>query len=191
MALSSTSAAVFLDKDGTLIHDEPYNVDPARIRLREDAAMALAALQKAGYALFLVSNQSGVADGRFPESALDGVWRYLQTELGRHGVVLSGIYYCPHGHAAGCGCRKPQAGLLQRAAQEHGVALQASWMIGDILDDVEAGRRAGCRTILLDVGSETEWQDSPWRRPDFVTSALSFASHHILSSDGKSCGVLS
>jgi D-glycero-D-manno-heptose 1,7-bisphosphate phosphatase len=177
--------AVFLDKDGTVIHDEPYNVDPAKIRFREDAGPALLSLQQAGYRLVLVSNQGGIEAGRFQESELAQVWESLKAELGFGDVSLTGIYYCPHGASTACECRKPKPGMLERAADEHEIDLQASWMIGDILDDVEAGHRAGCRTILLDVGSETEWQDSPWRRPTFVARSLSQAARHILMSDGK------
>lgn len=184
-----TKAAVFIDKDGTLIPDVPYNVDPAKIGLRPKAGMALRRLQNAGYELVLISNQSGVALGRFEESALNPVWASLRAQLAGERVDLSAIYYCPHHpageipqYAAECECRKPRPGLLQRAAQERRIDLQRSWMLGDILDDVEAGRRAGCRTVLLDVGSETEWRESPLRTPDFMARDLDAASHYILAS---------
>ena len=178
--------AVFLDKDGTLVHDVPYNVDPDRMQLREDAGAALRALQDAGYALVLVSNQAGVALGRFDETALEPVWQRIAHDLVASGVGLTGTYYCPH-HPAGlgayaiaCDCRKPGAGLLQRAAERHGLDLPASWMIGDILDDVEAGHRAGCRAVLLDVKSETEWRRGPLRTPDYVARDLTAAARHIV-----------
>lgn len=167
--------AIFVDKDGTLIHDVPYNVDPSQIRLREGAANALRRLQSAGYALVLVSNQPGVALGRFPEARLGDVSAHLHAELSGHGVRFEAFQYCPHhpdgtvdAYALPCLCRKPQPGMLLRAAAEHGLDLTQSWMVGDILDDVEAGSRAGCRTILLDVGSETEWVDGDLRRPDAI-----------------------
>lgn len=185
MALSS---AVFLDKDGTLVDDLPYNVDPARVRLKADAGPALARLQAGGYALVLVSNQPGVALGRFPESALAAVWAALAEQLSRHGVALTAIYYCPHlpdgrdrRHGRGCGCRKPEPGLLLRAAAELGLDLGRSWMVGDILDDVEAGNRAGCRSVLVDVGSETEWRFGPCRRPDCTVPGLDWAAECILA----------
>lgn len=189
---AAQTQAVFIDKDGTLIHDVPYNVDAARIRLREDAAAALHVLQESGYALILVSNQPGVARGLFAEEALNAVWRHLRAELGRHGVRLAGIYYCPHHpqgshpyYAHACTCRKPQPGMLMRAAVEHGIDLGRSWMIGDILDDVEAGHRTGCRSVLLDVGSETEWRAGPLRRPDFAAPSLTAAAAHILSATNR------
>lgn len=177
--------AVFIDKDGTLIHDVPYNIDPHRMALRADAGAALRELQAAGYALVLVTNQAGVALGRFPESALPPLWGALSTHLSEEDVHLTGVYYCPHhpegrgDYAARCTCRKPQDGLLRRAAKAHDIDLARSWMIGDILDDVEAGHRAGCRSVLLDVRSETEWQLSPLRTPDYVAPDLRAASRHI------------
>lgn len=167
--------AIFVDKDGTLIHDVPYNVDPDRVRLREGAINALRRLQAAGYALVLVSNQPGVALGRFDERRLAALWDHLREALDAGGVRFEAFHYCPHhphgtvaGYDKACTCRKPQAGLLLQAASEQYLDLGQSWMVGDILDDIEAGHRAGCRSVLLDVGSETEWQDSPERRPDAV-----------------------
>ena len=171
--------AVFLDKDGTLVEDVPYNVDPGRIRLAPGAAEGLRLLHRAGYRLFVVSNQSGVARGYFPERALTAVAERLRHLLAGCAVPLAGFYYCPHHpagaveeHAVVCACRKPAPGLLLRAAREHGVDLARSWLVGDILDDVEAGRRAGCRTILVDNGHETEWVLRPERVPHRIASDL-------------------
>lgn len=180
-------AAVFIDKDGTLIYDLPYNVDPERIELREGVAEALQTLRARNYDLVLVSNQSGVALGHFEERALNKVWERLRVLLNESGAELDAVYYCPH-HPQGavapysiaCDCRKPAAGLLERAAADRGIDLEASWMVGDILDDIEAGRRAGCRTVLLDVGSETEWQRSPLRTPHHVARDFHEVVNHIL-----------
>jgi histidinol-phosphate phosphatase family protein len=150
--------AVFVDKDGTLVDNVPDNVDPARISLTPGAEEAIAALVARGYRVIVVSNQSGIALRKFEEAAIREVERRLR-EL----VPMDGFYYCPHAPHAGCNCRKPAPGLLERAAREHGVSLEASWVVGDILDDIEAGRRAGCRTVLLDNGNETEWQITPER----------------------------
>lgn len=181
------SRAVFLDKDGTLIDNVPYNVDPARMTLARGAAEGLPSLHAAGYRLFVVSNQAGVARGRFAERALDGVAARLAELLDGIGVPLAGFSWCPHDprgavpeYAVQCDCRKPAPGLLQRAAREHGLDLGASWMVGDILDDIEAGRRAGCSTVLLNVGSETEWQRGPLREPHHVARDLAEAARIIL-----------
>ena len=177
--VAMSRAAVFLDKDGTLVRDIPYDVDPARIRLAPTAAAAVRRLHARGYPLFVVTNQGGVALGRFPLAALDAVATRLAELLEEAGARLSGFYACPHhpnGHVAPfaepCTCRKPQPGLILRAAAEHDLDLAASWMVGDILDDVEAGARAGCRTALVDNGGETVWRRGPWREPDLVAPDL-------------------
>jgi histidinol-phosphate phosphatase family protein len=162
------SRAVFVDKDGTLVVDVPYNVDPVRIRLTTEAFEAVARLAAQRYRVIVVSNQPGAAMGLFEEGSLKQVEARLRELL----PGLDGFYYCPHLAATGCSCRKPRPGLLERAAREHGIDLRASWMIGDILDDIEAGRRAGCRTILLDVGSETEWLLGGERSPHHFAANL-------------------
>lgn len=179
--------AVFLDKDGTLVEDVPYNVDPDRIRLTPRAGSGLAMLHEAGFRLVVITNQSGVARGMFSREALGRVEGELRQLLAREGVRLAGFYYCPHHpegsdrrFAVACSCRKPEPGLLRQAAAELGIDLPASWMIGDILDDVEAGRAAGCGTILLDNGNETEWQLSPQRMPDMLANDLEHAASMIL-----------
>ncbi len=178
--------AIFLDKDGTLIDDVPFNVDPARIRLAAGAAEGLPRLQAAGFRLIVISNQSGVAHGFFGEDALEAVQDRLRELLAEIGVVLDGFFYCPHHpegvvpqYAVACECRKPRPGRIVSAARECGIALGESWFIGDILDDVEAGRRAGCRTVLIDNGNETEWKRSPWRWPDLVARDLNEAGRLI------------
>jgi histidinol-phosphate phosphatase family protein len=182
--------AVFLDKDGTLIEDVPYNVDPALIRLGAGAAEGLPRLHAAGFLLIVISNQSGVARGLFPEGALRAVHERLGQLLHDLGVRLDGFFYCPHHpgapvpeYALACSCRKPEPGLILSAAREHGVDLGRSWLVGDILDDVEAGRRAGCRTVLIDNGNETEWRRSTYRWPDHLAADLAEAARLITSDD--------
>ena len=181
--------AVFLDKDGTLVDDVPYNVDPALLALARNAGPALRLLRSLGYRLYVASNQSGVARGLFDEAALEPLFARLEALLADEGVALDGVFWCPHHpqgviapYALECVCRKPWPGMLQRAATLEGVDLAESWMVGDILDDVEAGRRAGCRTALIDNGNETEWLLSPQRMPhlyapDLLAAALGIRQH--------------
>jgi D,D-heptose 1,7-bisphosphate phosphatase len=181
--------AIFLDKDGTLVDDLPYNVEPQRITLCSGAGAALRLLARLDYRLFVVSNQAGIAFGRFDEVAMETVQDRLQDLLQREQLTLDGFYYCPHhpdgsvaAFACDCHCRKPMPGLLLQAAREHGIDLRSSWMIGDILHDVEAGNRAGCRTVLIDNGNETEWRLGPRRiptrmAPDLYAAAVLIASH--------------
>jgi histidinol-phosphate phosphatase family protein len=188
-----TRKAIFVDKDGALVENVPYNVDPSLIRLTGGAGAALARLQAAGYALVVVSNQSGVARGYFHEDALRHVRAEVQRQLDAHGVELAAFYWCPHLPSAPlaryretCDCRKPAPGMLLQAARDLSLDLAGSWLIGDILDDIEAGSRAGCRTILLDVGSETEWIDGPHRRPTAHSTSLGYAADLILAADAPS-----
>ena len=177
-------AAILFDKDGTLLDDVPYNVDPTLMRFAPGARDALAMLAAHGFRLFVVSNQSGVALGRFPHEALASMEAHLRRMFESCGVRLEGAYWCPHhpdgvltDYAYRCECRKPAPGLLLRAAREHAIDLSASWFVGDILDDVEAGTRAGCRTVLVDNGHETQWVVGPHRvptlrEPDLLRAAL-------------------
>ncbi|MCU0353585.1 MAG: HAD family hydrolase [Cytophagales bacterium] len=174
-----THPAVFLDKDGTLIEHVPANVDATRICLAEGAGEALRRLAARGFRLVVVSNQAEVAHGLLTEDALVVAERRLRQLLRREGVELDGFYYCPY-HPEGTvpaytrhsDCRKPEPGMLLQAARDLNIDLSRSWMIGDALDDVEAGNRAGCRTVLLDVGNETERLPTPMRTPDFIAKTL-------------------
>lgn len=179
--------AVFLDKDGTLIFDVPYNVNPALVKLEDNAGVALKMLQEEGYVLIVVSNQSGVAFGYFSERDLLGVNARIMKLLQKEDVRLNGFYYCPH-HPGGtvpeyavfCECRKPAPGMLLKAAEAFDIDLSQSWMIGDILNDVEAGNRAGCKSILIDNGHETEWEMNESREPYFVAGDIKEAAQFIL-----------
>lgn len=171
--------AVFLDKDGTLLDDVPYNVDPHKMRLAPGAFDALVAFARMNVPIIVISNQSGVALGKFDESALADVERKLHELAAEAGAKIAAVYWCPH-HPQGtvrrfaltCDCRKPAPGMIQRAAREHGLDLERSWFVGDILDDIEAGHRAGCRAVLIDNGNETVWQRGPLREPDAIAKDM-------------------
>ncbi|ACC74331.1 HAD family hydrolase [Paraburkholderia phymatum] len=180
-------AAVFIDKDGTLLEDVPYNVDPEHMRFESGACEALAELACCPFKLIVISNQSGVALGRFDIGALDAVEAKLRDMFASCGATLDAVYWCPHhpdgsvaAYAQACDCRKPAPGMLLRAAREHGIDLHASWFVGDILDDVEAGNLAGCRTILLDNGHETVWRRTQSRMPTAYARDLHRAALMIL-----------
>jgi histidinol-phosphate phosphatase family protein len=172
--------AVFLDKDGTLVRDIPYNADVSLISFTPHAFEGLKMLQDKGYLLIVVSNQAGVGLGYFSEKELQTVSTHIYGMLAMQGIDLQGFYYCPHTEGI-CSCRKPMPGLLLRAARDHNIDLAASWMVGDILNDVEAGRRAGCHTILIDNGNETEWRMDALRMPHHRVKDLRAAAEAILS----------
>jgi histidinol-phosphate phosphatase family protein len=171
-------AAVFLDKDGTLIEDLPYNVDPRRIRLAPGAA----------YRLVVVTNQSGVARGYFSEADLAAVRDHLSAALRDLGVDLAGFYACPHGPEGGddgppaCDCRKPMPGLVRRAAADLDLDLGRSWFIGDTWMDVAAGRQAGCRTALVGPDRRLAPEFTADRRPDVAVADLASAALAIVGS---------
>lgn len=144
----SRRPALFLDRDGTIIVDVGYPRDPARVELLPGAAEALAALAPHA-ALVIVSNQSGLARGKFTAAEAAAVHARVVEVLAAAGVTLAGSFYCPHGPDDGCRCRKPAPGLLLEAAAALELDLSASIVIGDKPSDVAAGRAAGCRAGLL------------------------------------------
>ncbi len=177
--------AVFLDRDGTLIVNRHYGSEPDGIQFLDGVVEGLLALRDAGYKLFLVSNQSGVARGYFDEAAVSRMHDRLQRMLDQYGAALDGLEYCPHHpegdtspYAVECTCRKPEPGMIRRAARKHGVNLSASWMIGDIEADIEAGRRSGARTVL--VGPEPSLEPPDFRAEDFAGAV-----RHILQGSGN------
>ncbi|GAG20401.1 unnamed protein product [marine sediment metagenome] len=148
--------AVFLDRDGTIIEEVGYLRRIEDIRLLPGAAEALRGLKQAGFLLLVVTNQSAVARGWLNEQALEAIQQEINRLLQGDGGTVDAFYYCPHlpgaklkRYARTCTCRKPKPGLLQRAARDWSVSLQRSYMVGDSRRDVEAGRRAGCCTILI------------------------------------------
>lgn len=166
--------AIFLDRDGTLVEPRHYPRRPDELRLYPGVGDQLHLLQDFGFALVLITNQSGLARGLFERAGLERMHDHLRHRLSEFDVRLDGIYYCPHHPdgivpelATACACRKPQPGMLFNAANDLQLDLLSSWFIGDILDDIEAGHRAGCRTILVDLGTESLPARSD-RSPDYV-----------------------
>jgi len=168
---------VFVDQDGTLIENVADNVDPELVRFRPNVAAGLRMLAAAGLPLFVITDQPGLATGQITRPDFVRLQHFIEQRLRQEaGVVLTGWYTCPHRPEAGCLCRKPASGLLRQAALAHGIDLGRSWIVGDVLDAVEAGRRVGCRSILIDAGNETVWRMSPLREPhhrctDFLNAA--------------------
>jgi histidinol-phosphate phosphatase family protein len=180
--------AIFIDKDGTLIRDVAYNVNPEKIVLEPYAGVALQLLAQQDYSLIVISNQAGIAKGYFPESDMQGVIRKVQSLLADAGVTLDGFFYCPHhpegeiaAYAMECSCRKPEPGMILNAAKLLDIDLSQSWMIGDILNDVEAGNRAGCRSLLINNGNETMWELNKLRLPAYAANDLLDAAHFIIN----------
>jgi len=150
-AASRGRPAVFLDRDGTIVVERYYLADPAGVELVPGAAAALRSLAEAGYALVVVTNQSGIARGLYGEGDFRAVQRRIEELLEREGVRLDAVYHCPHhpAYTGPCDCRKPAAGLYRRAARELGLDLSRSVCIGDRLKDVLPARELGCAAGIL------------------------------------------
>lgn len=152
--------AVFIDRDKTLMEDPGYVSDPQAVKLLPGVELAIKSLQQARYKIVVVTNQSGIARGMLTEDALEEIHAELRRQLSEKSVHLDAIYYCPYHpegtveqYAKESDLRKPKPGMLLRASAEMEIDLGDSWMIGDSARDVEAGQRAGCRTIRIRVRS--------------------------------------
>jgi len=169
-----TEKAIFFDRDGTLIEDPGYLNDPDQVKILEGVPQALVQLKALGYKLVVVSNQSGIARGILTEKVLDDIHNRLKQLLVRENAYLDAIYYCPY-HPDGVvpkyrkesELRKPNPGMLHAAAADMDIDLERSWMVGNSPADVEAGLRAGCRTILIERSFDHNRFDAGTPKPDY------------------------
>lgn len=157
---------IFLDRDGTVIHDTGYIGHPDLVEFMPGVLLALQRFQNAGYRLVVISNQSGIGRGVITKQQYEVVARKIAAVLSGHGIYTA-TYYCPHSPDEACECRKPKPYLLLRAARDLDLDLSRSYMIGDRLTDVEAGTAAGCKTILFSQNPTPE-SVAPGSRPDYV-----------------------
>lgn len=182
----SERPAVFVDLEGTLVEPEDFALHAGVAPCVRGAPEALRALVGAGFAVIIVTNQSGLALGRFTRSEFAVREARLQRALQDVVDVQVGSFMvCPHrpgpdGRPA-CLCRKPAPGLLLRAARAQHLDLAGSWMIGDSDDDIEAGRRAGCRTVLLRPGSDTSASQTRLRMPHRRCTEWDEVVHEVLT----------
>jgi len=176
---------IFLDRDGTLNPDPGYIKSPDQFELFPGVAEALGRLKRAGARLILVTNQSGIARGLLSRQNLEAIHRKLAHLLGQAGVTLDGIYFCPHHPDDGCGCRKPNPGMIDQAVRELGVDLKRSYVIGDHLRDIELAKRVGARSVLVSTGvtrsQELEGLTDAHQIPDRVADSLNEAAEWLLS----------
>ena len=155
-----------------------------RFRMFSFAAPAIRRLNEAGLPVFILTNQSGVARGYFPESLVREVHERLDRELRSEGARIDGIYYCPHGSADACACRKPATGMIERAAREHNLDVRRSFVVGDRYSDIELAFRAGCKSVFVRTGyglGEETWHVREWpQQPDTIVDNLEQAVDWIL-----------
>ncbi len=171
------SRAVFLDRDGTIAPDMIYCRRPEDFNLFPDAGEAVKLLNDNGFKVIVITNQSGIARGYFTEQTLDRIHQKMADELNRHGAKLDVIYYCPHHPDDGCECRKPKTALFHRAAREMDIELGQSFVVGDSSIDIEAGKKLGCKTILVTTGPKHE---DIITQPDYTAHSLVQAAKWIL-----------
>jgi D-glycero-D-manno-heptose 1,7-bisphosphate phosphatase len=148
------------------------------------AGTAIRRLNLAGLAVIVVTNQSGVARGYFPESLIQQVNERMQHEPSAAGAYVDGIYYCPHSSADSCNCRKPKTGMIERASQEHNLDVPGSFVVGDRYGDMELAFRSGCKAIFVRTGyglGEETWHAKDWpRQPDAIVADVQQAADWIL-----------
>ena len=177
--------AAFLDRDGTICEEMGYVNHVDRLQIFPFAAAAIRQLNEAQVPVIVVTNQSGVARDIFPESLVHQVHQKMIAELSAGGARVDAIYFCPHKTEDACECRKPNPGLLERAAGEHALDLSSSWVVGDRYADLEMGHAAGARGILVMTGygrGEYELHRTRWaRQPDALAENLTEAVRRILN----------
>ena len=182
--LSRLRPAVFLDRDGTLCEEVGYLNHVSRFRMFPFAAVALRRLNDSGYAVIVVSNQSGVARGYFPESLVQQVNQIMAQQLFEAGAKVDAVYYCPHASSENCVCRKPKTGMLEQAVREHCIDLQRSFVVGDRHGDIRLAHNAGASGVLVRTGygeGEIAWHSAEWSvPPDFIADDLTEAVDWIL-----------
>lgn len=171
--------AAFLDRDGVINRKAPtedeYITRWEEMEILPGVVEAIALLNRSSFRVIVVSNQRCLAKGLLTASELDFMHDRMCTDLARMGATIDGVYYCPHEEQPPCSCRKPEPGMLFTAAGEHQVDLNSSWMIGDSGKDIEAGRRAGCRTARI-LRPHTSADDNA----DIIARSLLEAVHKIL-----------
>jgi len=175
---------IFLDRDGVINKypgDHKYVTSLEGFKLLPGSLKAVKALSRAGYAIFVISNQAGVTKGLYSKQTLKTITDFMLKKVKSAGGVIRKVYYCLHTQEANCSCRKPKDGLLRRAAKGRRVDLKNSYFIGDSLLDIKAGKAFGCKTILVLSGREKLKNSKFWdTNPDFVAKSLSTAAQNIL-----------
>ena len=144
--------AAFIDRDGVVLEDVGYLHEVEKAKFLPNAIQGIKKIADAGYTIIIVTNQSGIGRGKYPESDMHTVNDWMVGELKKNGVAVAGVYFCPHAPEDACECRKPKTELLTRAARDHNLTLEKCWVIGDKASDIECGRYVNAKAILIDSG---------------------------------------
>lgn len=183
-----STPAIFLDRDGTINEDPGYISDPDKLELIPGAGEALSLLQKIGYLLIVISNQSGIARGLMTAQDVDKVNERLNSLLKKYDVKIDEFYYCPahpdFSTKEECECRKPSIKLLNEAVKKFDIDLKKSYFVGDLVSDIQCGKNAGIKTILVRTGKGVESFSILQKEnnfPTFVAENLLNACNYILA----------
>ncbi len=179
-AAPGSAGVVFVDRDGTIIVERNYLADPAQVALERGALAGLSRLAAAGYALIVLTNQSGIARGYFDLATAQRVNARVNDLLAEAGIAVAGWYICPHGDGDGCDCRKPAPGLALQAARELGIAIDGAWVIGDKMSDARLADAIGGRAIVVTTGHGAGAVDAARAAEIPVVADLSEAADVIL-----------
>lgn len=176
--------AVFIDRDGTIAEEVGYLNHISRFRMFPFVAAAIRRFNEKELLVVVVTNQSGVGRGYYPESVVHSVHELMIQQLAAQGARIDAIYYCPHTSAENCACRKPKTGMLVRAASEHNLDLERSFVVGDRYGDIQLAHNVQARSILVRTGygeGELAWHAAKWTvQPDFIAGSLTDAADWIL-----------
>lgn len=172
--------AVFLDRDGTINIDKGYVSKPADFEFETRAIEGLMMLKRAGYALFIITNQSGIGRGYYSERDFWNVHQHMCAELKKCGITIEGVFFCPHKPEDGCRCRKPSVGMLEKATSRYAIDLSKSWVIGDKTADIKLAENFGLRGILVMTG--ISGRDKIYKiKPAYLARDLVDAAQYIIS----------
>ena len=183
--MPGSKRAVFLDRDNTLCKDVPYCKRPEDLHLLPGAGEAVSRLNKAGFAVVIITNQSSIGRGWLTEDTLKSIHEKMKKDLANLGAKVDGIYHCPHMPDEGCECRKPKPSMVVRAVSEMGLDLKRSYTVGDRLFDVQLGRNSGTKAILVRSHTPAEELAEAERLADHVSPDLAAAVDWILSFERK------
>jgi len=172
------SPAVFVDRDGTIMHDADYCSRPDQVRVFDGTSAALRRLKKAGYKIIVITNQSGIGRGYFSEAQYHAVQSELLSQIGEG--LIDAAYFCPDTPDAPSTRRKPETGMLLEAARDFEIDLGRSVMVGDKMSDIECARRAGTRSILVTTGYGLSEACAPDFRASGVPEAADWILRHLL-----------
>ena len=182
---------IFLDRDG-VINKDPEHLKFQYVTRWKDfkflpgAKRAIKKLTDAGYSIYIISNQAGVAKKYFSMRDLKRITANMMKEAEKAGGKITAAYYCPHRIEDNCGCRKPKAGLFKKALKRGPIDFKKAFFVGDNIRDVQAGKAIGCRTLLVLTGKVRSRKNNGWAaKPDFIKRDLLEAAEFILNKDGR------